>query len=155
MPKFTMLMTLLIGGLLGWGPALGQPAITAPKPAGGRQMEARVDQRIEQMHRRLKITPEQQTAWDAFAQAMRRGAASTEQAYRQRSGSVETITAPENLHNFAEIEQARAQNVQTLATSFDALYGNLSDEQKKTADAMFRHFGLRGEGRPRGVKKPG
>ena len=50
---------------------------------------------------------------------------------------------------FGAFEQARAQGVQNLAVAFQTLYGTLSDDQKKTADAMFRHY----EDRP-GPHKP-
>jgi hypothetical protein len=45
----------------------------------------------------------------------------------------------DNMRNFAQIEQAWAQGVQTLATTFQTLYDTMSDNQKKAADAMFRH----------------
>jgi hypothetical protein len=50
------------------------------------------------------------------------------------------MSAPDNMRNFAQIEQARAQGVQNLAASFETLYGTFSEDQKKIADAMFRHY---------------
>ncbi len=136
---------LLAAGLLAvalpaGGPAFGQQATGTPDKTHGVTTEARVEQRITQMHKRLKITPAEEPAWDAFAQVMRTNVTSMEQAYRQRASSVGTMTATENLRNFAQIESSRAQGVQDLSASFDSLYGTLSDEQKKTADAMFRHY---------------
>jgi periplasmic protein CpxP/Spy len=93
------------------------------------------------MHANLKITPAQEAAWDAFAQVMRDNVTATDQAYKQRSESLATMSAPDNMRNFAEIEQARAQGVQKLATTFQNLYDTLSDDQKKIADTMFRHYG--------------
>jgi hypothetical protein len=43
------------------------------------------------------------------------------------------------MRNFAQIEQAWAQGVQTLAATFQTLYDTMSDNQTKAADAMFRH----------------
>jgi hypothetical protein len=103
-------------------------------------MEARVNQRITQMHERLKITPAQQTAWDGFAQVMRSNVSTTDQAYKERSESIATMSAPDNMRNFAQIEQTRAQGIQNLAAAFQTLYDTMSDDQKKTADAMFRHY---------------
>ena len=149
MPKYVLFITLLLAA----GPAFGQAAAKAPQAAAGASAESRVNDRIAQMHKRLKITPAQDQAWDAFAQVMRSNAAATEQAYRQRATSVETMSAPENLRNFAQIEQARAEGMRNLSTSFDTVYGSLSDEQKKTADAMFRHYEVRAEGRRHPPKK--
>jgi protein CpxP len=167
--KFAMLAAML----LGTGPAFAQPA--APGPAAPAQAaapatpapatpapkaappkatsaaaaESRIEERIVQMHLRLNITPAQQPGWDAFAKVMRNNVASTTEAYQQRQASIATMSAPENMQNFAQIEQARAQGVQNLAVAFQTLYGTLSDDQKKTADAMFRHY----EDRP-GPHKP-
>lgn len=116
-------------------------AAPAPKTASTSAITARVDKRIAHMHAQLKITPEQETAWNAFAQVMLTNVTATDDAYKKRSASLPTMTAPENMANFAQIEQARAQGVENLATAFQTLYNGLSDDQKKTADAMFRHYG--------------
>jgi protein CpxP len=150
--------------LLVTGPVVAQPAATVPSTASpnapatnaptrsapaqsaphGTATEARVNERIAQMHQRLKITPAQQAAWDAFTQVMRDNVTSTEQAYKERRDGIATMSAPDNMRNFAQIEQARAQGIQNLATSFQTLYDAMSDDQKKTADAMFRHYEDRG-----------
>ena len=123
---------------------------SATKPTNAMTVEARVNQRITQMHQRLKITPEQQPAWDVFAQAMRDNVTSIEQAYKGRRASVAAMSAPDNMRNFAQIEQNRAEGIQKLAASFQTLYDAMSDDQKKTADAMFSHYGDHGPGQ----KKP-
>jgi protein CpxP len=129
-------------------PAPVTPAATSPAPASEKGSEggARVDQRITQMHQRLKITPAQETSWDAFTKVMRDNVAATEEAYKERRGTIATMSAPDNMRNFAQIEQARAQGVQSLAASFQTLYDGMSDDQKKTADAMFRNYEEREHG---------
>jgi hypothetical protein len=114
------------------------PHYRAAKPA---TLEEQVNERIAAMHQQLKITPEQQPAWDAFAQTMRDNTTATEQDYRARRASVATMSAPDNMKNFAQIEQARTDGVQKLAASFQTLYDGMSDAQKKTADEVFRHYG--------------
>jgi protein CpxP len=141
------------------GPAAAPPAAapsTASPPAAGKAvgakapaskaaaMDARIEQRIAQMHQRLKITPAQQPAWDAFAQVMRDNVTSMQQAYQERRASIATMSAPDNMRNFAQIEQTRTDGIQKLATSFQTLYDGMSDEQKKVADTMFRHYDDRG-----------
>jgi hypothetical protein len=125
-------------------PAPANPPTQASPPAPhAAPTPEHVDDRIESMRRRLQITPQQEPAWDTFAQAMRDNATTAAQAYRDRAAHLQTMTAVENLRSFAQLEQTRAQGLQGLATSFETLYGQLSDEQKHTADAMFRHQGRR------------
>ena len=142
MKSFAMLAVMLLVS----GPVLAQqPAATAagpaPKAAGDATGAAGVDQRAAQLHQRLKITPEQEPAWKAFEQAMRDNVTSTDKVYKDRSTSLATMSAVDNMKNFAQIEQARAQGVQNLAAAFETLYNGLSDDQKKTADTMFRQYG--------------
>jgi hypothetical protein len=122
-------------------PAAAPAATPAPKASSASSVAARVDQRITRMHAQLKITPQQEDAWNAFAQVMRTNVTTTDDAYQKRTESLATMTAPENMANFAQIEQARAQGVQNLATAFQTLYNGFSDDQKKIADTMFRHYG--------------
>jgi hypothetical protein len=115
---------------------------------------ATLDERIQAMHQRLHITPEQEGTWNGFAQVMRDNANAIEQDYRQRSETLNSMSAADNLRNYARIEQDRAQGVQRLSAAFDTLYGQLSDQQKKTADTMFRrydmgdHHGRRAQSKP-------
>jgi hypothetical protein len=134
-------------------PAVSAPAApsartSAPAPHGTsahvsapRGTPAHVNDRIEAMRRRLQITAQQEPAWNAFAQTMRDNATATEQAYQDRAAHLQTMTAVENLHSFAKLEQSRAEGLEGLATSFDTLYGQLSDTQKHVADAMFARQG--------------
>jgi periplasmic protein CpxP/Spy len=146
MKKLALLATLLLSvGPVAAQPAApapdaGTPTAAAPKAANTPTVEARVNQRIAQMHQRLKITPDQEATWNGFAQVMRENVTSNDHAYRARSASIATMSAPDNMRNFAEIEQARAQGIQNLAAAFQTLYDGMSDGQKKTADTLFRHY---------------
>jgi hypothetical protein len=132
-------VTLLGILLLAAAPVMAQPAAPDLKPAPGTEATGpHVDQRIEQMHRRLRIRPDQEAAWNAFAQVMRSNAAATEQAYHQHAANVGTLSAVDNLRAFTQIEQTRVQGLQALLASFETLYGGLSADQKQTADAIFR-----------------
>jgi hypothetical protein len=86
----------------------------------------------------LGITEAQMPLWSAFAQAMRENAAATDVLFAQRAGAVTTMNATENMHSYAQIARAYADNTERLATAFDSLYASLSDTQKQAADALFR-----------------
>ena len=86
----------------------------------------------------LGITEAQMPLWSAFTQAMRDNAAATDALFTQRAGAVSTMNAPDNMHSYAQIARAYADNPERLATAFDSLYASLSDTQKQAADTMFR-----------------
>jgi protein CpxP len=134
-------------------PVQAAPSQTPPASSAGTRAHAHhgksaahnmpehVEERINAMHKRLQITAAQESAWNSFAQVMRDNAAKTAQAYQDRAAHLQTMTAVENMQSFAQLEQTRAQGLQTLASSFDTLYGQLSDNQKHIADAMFARRG--------------
>ena len=62
------------------------------------------------------------------------------QIYQQRAEKLTSMTAVDNMQSYAQIEQERAQDMQKLVPAFQTLYGSLSDQQKKTADQMFRNY---------------
>jgi hypothetical protein len=63
-----------------------------------------------------------------------------DQVYQQRAEKLGSMSAVDNMQSYAQIEQQRAQDVQKLVPAFQALYTSLSDQQKKTADQIFRNY---------------
>ena len=117
--------------------AAAAPSAAAP-PAPSAATQAAVDQRVRALQSQLGITEAQMPLWSAFAQAMRDNAAATDALFTQRAGAVATMSAPDNMHSYAEIARAYADNTERLATAFDSLYASLSDTQKQAADTLFR-----------------
>ncbi|HVZ07103.1 Spy/CpxP family protein refolding chaperone [Rhodopila sp.] len=120
-------------------PSALPPASTQPN-AGTRSAATQkaTEQRIQALKTQLAITTEQTPAWDAFAQAMRDNAASTDQLFQHRASSVTTMNAVDNMRSYAEIARDYAANLDRLTAAFEKLYDGLSDTQKKTADSLFR-----------------
>jgi periplasmic protein CpxP/Spy len=116
-------------------PATAPPASSSAPSAA---TQAAVDQRIRTLQSQLGITEAQMPLWSAFAQAMRDNAAATDALFTQRAGAVATMNAPDNMHSYARIARAYADNTERLATAFDSLYASLSDTQKQAADTLFR-----------------
>jgi protein CpxP len=112
-----------------------EPSSSAPAPSAA---QAAVDQRIRTLQSQLGITEAQMPLWTAFAQAMRDNAAATDALFTQRASAVATMNAPDNMHSYAQIARAYADNTERLATAFDSLYASLSDTQKQAADTLFR-----------------
>lgn len=98
-----------------------------------------VEQRIDQLHSALKITAQQSQQWDAYAQVMRDNAHSTDAAIRDRAQKLQSMTADDAMKSYASLAQLHADNMQKLATAFSTLYASLSDDQKATADELFRN----------------
>src|SRR5262244_201873 len=120
-------------------PATPIPPSGAPTaPAASAATQAAVDQRIRTLQSQLGITEAQMPLWSAFSQAMRDNAAATDALFTQRAGAVATMNAPDNMHSYAQIARAYADNTERLATAFDSLYASLSETQKQAADTMFR-----------------
>jgi periplasmic protein CpxP/Spy len=115
-------------------PPAAQPATPAPSAA----TQAAVDQRIRTLQSQLGITEPQMPLWNAFAQAMRNNAASTDALFTQRANAVASMSAVDNMHSYAQIARAYADNTERVATAFDSLYASLTDTQKQAADTLFR-----------------
>jgi periplasmic protein CpxP/Spy len=119
-------------------PATTQPPAATPVTAAETATAKATDQRIQALKAQLAITAEQVPVWDTFAQTMRDNAVSTDQLFQRRAGAVVAMNAVDNMKSYAEIAQDYATNLARLSASFEALYGGLSDAQKKTADTLFR-----------------
>ena len=106
----------------------------------GETMQSLVERRITDLHGKLHITSQQSQQWDQFAQVMRDNAREMDQIYQQRAEKLGSMSAVDNMQSYAQIEQQRAQDVQKLVPAFQTLYSSLSDQQKKTADQIFRNY---------------
>lgn len=119
-------------------PSAPAPAAQPAPPALSPSAQTAVDQRIRALQSQLGITEVQMPLWSAFAQAMRDNAASTDALFTQRAAGVATMSATDNMHSYAQIARAYADNTERLATAFDSLYASLSETQRQAADTLFR-----------------
>ncbi|HEY0183754.1 MAG TPA: Spy/CpxP family protein refolding chaperone [Rhodopila sp.] len=128
-------------------PAGNHSAMHGSKGAASKHVSAadRVEEHITQLHSQLRITPAQQAQWDQFAQVMRDNAKDMDQALEQRNAAFASMNAVQDMQSYAQLAQQHAQGMQKLAAAFETLYGSLSDDQKKNADAVFlAHSGRHG-----------
>jgi hypothetical protein len=136
----------LVAFALATGPALAQEPSSTPSPSSmppsthdhaQRHADA-VERRIENLHAQLKITEQQSSQWDVFAQTLRDNARKADRTFRQRSRNVPTMKAPDAMKSCADITQSHAENMKTLAPAFSNLYDVMSPGQKRIADRMYR-----------------
>lgn len=125
-------------------PAAAAPA--APASPGNASMEAKVTQRITQLHAQLKITAAEEPQWKTFADTMLENARKMDDDYKDRAGKFASLNAVENMQSYAQIAQEHAQDVQHLVDAFTPLYNAMPDAQKKVADQVFRNTAARRSG---------
>ncbi len=104
----------------------------------------RVEARIKALHEQLHITDAQEAQWNAVAQVMRDNAKAIEDLIKQRDQNIKTMNAMDDLRSYQALAEAHAEGLKKLVTVFGGLYDSMSDDQKKTADTVFR----RSERRP-------
>jgi protein CpxP len=121
------------GAGAGFGPGMGMRAGHGPM---GAVDATTIDARLSDLKAQLKITTEQEAAWQGFAGAAKQQATGM-QALREQMQPT-TGAAPDRMTQHAQIMQQRAASMTTMTKAFDALYAVLTPEQKTIAD---QHFG--------------
>jgi periplasmic protein CpxP/Spy len=113
------------------------------KPAARPSHSERVEARIKDLHDRLKITKDEEDQFNQVAQTMRENARNEDDLIRSRTENAAKMSAVDNLKSYSDITEAHAEDVKKFLPVFQALYDKLSDDQKKTADTLFRGRGER------------
>ncbi len=118
----------MMGNRGGYGPGAGAaPAVN---------IEERVNARLSFLKDQIKITADQQKAWDAYA-AQVKSQADTMQAFRSQSPAT-AQTPVERIEQRADQAKLRADQMKVMSAAVKDLYAALTPEQKAVAD---RHFG--------------
>ncbi|MGE3622650.1 MAG: Spy/CpxP family protein refolding chaperone [Bdellovibrionales bacterium] len=125
-------------GEITWSGKRGQ------KGEGNMSPQERVENRIKNLHDKLKITPEQESAWNDVAQTMRDNEEKMHELVKARHEEAKSMSAPEDLESYEKIAEAHANGIKKMASAFQSLYDDMSPEQKKNADSVFDRFEGRG-----------
>lgn len=127
----------------GFGPCAGdgpRGEMVGPRGMAGHRAglapAANVDSRLGLLKSQLKITAEQDGAWQAFAAKAKK---QSEDMQAMRSKMQQAAgPAPERMGQTTEMMRARLAGMETMAAALKDLYAQLSPEQKTIAD---QHFG--------------
>jgi protein CpxP len=120
-------------------PPAGPAMRGAPMQPGSH--ERGIDGLIAHLHDSLKITPQQESAWQSVATVMRENAEELTQLSKKRSEQAKTASAVDDLKSYVEISEAHARGTKKLLPAFETLYQSMSPEQQHLADEEFRgHF---------------
>jgi periplasmic protein CpxP/Spy len=106
----------------------------------GMDMSQKVEDRIQTLHDKLQITPQQESEWNDVAQAMRDNESSIHQAIEARWKGAKTMSAVDDLQSYQKIAQAHADGMGKLISAFSTLYDDMSPTQQKNADQVFGQF---------------
>jgi hypothetical protein len=123
-------------GMGGSGMMAGQGAMGPGMMGGMHRDAAGAVTQLDKLRGELAIRPEQQGAWDAYAQAANGDAQvmntmhSSMTTFMQRGSK----TAPDWLSAHRSMMRTRMDSLDSLAGAVDALYGRLDDSQKAIFD---------------------
>jgi hypothetical protein len=112
----------------------------APAPRAEQAMLQRVDRRIAELHERLHITAAEEPQWRQFADAMRNNVRQMAQVLAEREQKFRSMNAVEDMQSYAAITEQHAKNMERLVPAFQNLYNSLTDQQKRTADQLWRNY---------------
>jgi hypothetical protein len=100
-----------------------------------------VEQRIAELKTALKITPDQETKWNAVATAMRDSAGMMDKLVKEKRAKMANMTAVEDLKTYRDFTQTHLDGLKNVISAFDTLYNSMPAAQKKNADQVFMNFG--------------
>lgn len=116
-------------------------AVSAPKKSSAANGISAVDHtkaRIKELQDALKITKAQEELWNKLTQVMLENAGDMDIVTKDRAANAKTMNAVEHLKFHSQITQAHLDQLKKFMPHFEAFYAGLSDEQKKSADTIFR-----------------
>lgn len=94
--------------------------------------------RIKQLKDALKITDTQKESWNIVTQVMRENALGMDALRKERAETITTLNAVERLKFHSQMTETHLDQMKKLIPPFEALYASLSDEQKKSTDAIMQ-----------------
>jgi Skp family chaperone for outer membrane proteins len=121
--------------------AMAPPTGAAPSagaPAMSKDIQAKVEAHIKQLHTQLKITQAEDSDWNKFADVMRSNASDMQAAMQDREQQYPSMNALQNMESYQKLAETHAEHLQKLVSAFETLYKALPDDQKKVADQVFK-----------------
>jgi len=111
----------------------------------------RTETRIKELQTGLDITKDQEKLWNDLTQVMRENAIEMDAITRDRTENTKIMNAVEYMKFHNQITEAYLNQQKKFIPPFEALYASMSDDQKKSADTLFR-TGKYGKHRKHGRK---
>jgi hypothetical protein len=131
----TLLSTLFFAGI---DQAYATPVKKKTTETARTTFVERTETRIKQLKGVLKITEAQQEPWNTLTDVMRENAKEMETLAKVRTESTQIINAVENMKFYYQVSKTHLDQQAKFIPPFEALYTSMSDEQKQSADLVFR-----------------
>jgi len=96
------------------------------------------EDRIKQLQGALKITAAQEELWKTVTEVMRENAKNMDAFTKERAERAKAVNSVERMKLHSEISEVRLEHMKKFIPPFEALYNSMTDEQRKTTDAIFQ-----------------
>ena len=138
---------LIVGLIAGSGILAASSAMSDGGPVSKAGCEARHGQKdhakwevrrsghLAELKEKLKLTPEQQVAWNAFTGASQPGMRPMAVGREAMRDEFEKLSTPQRLDKMLAMSETRRANMVERAEATKALYAQLSPEQQSVFDA--------------------
>ena len=153
---------LMVGLIAGSGIlAASSFAMTAGGPAGKDGCDARQGQKIHakwearraehlsELKEKLKLSPEQEAAWDTFTHATQPGMRHARADRQAMRDEFEKLSTPQRLDKMMALSDARRTRMLERNQAIKAFYAQLNPEQQKVFDAEAMPGPMRARGHHR------
>jgi periplasmic protein CpxP/Spy len=104
-----------------------------PSEAQQQRMTQRMEQRQTALKAQLKLSAEQEPAWQAFVQAMKPTAKT---ALRPQSTELDAMTTPQRMEKMKALRAEREAHMNQRMQAVQTFYSALTPEQQKVFDAQ-------------------
>ncbi|SNS48841.1 LTXXQ motif family protein [Noviherbaspirillum humi] len=101
----------------------------------GQRFQERMQKRAAELHDKLKLTPAQEPAWNAYIARMRPAS----QPQRPSADELNALTTPQRMERRLDMMRQHEQRMAERIAATKEFYGILSPEQKKAFDEASRH----------------
>src|SRR5579859_5496809 len=105
------------------------PSADSKAPTAPAAVDA-AEARIKYLHDRLRITAEQEPAWEPVAQAIRDNAREAVPLLKERLRATTTGSAVDVLHAYEALGETQLEGLKKLTAVFEPFYESLPDNQK-------------------------
>lgn len=115
------------------GATAGRPAPAQEHGKRGEHMKQRMEQRMAELHDKLKLSSDQEGAWRTFAEKMKPGTPPA----RPDKAEFAKLTAPERMERIHAMMQQREKRMGERVAATKDFYAVLTPEQQKVFNEQF------------------
>lgn len=123
-------------------PPASEAGNAGPGGPWGEHGQRHMQERLDQLHKELKLTSEQEADWKIWSDAVSEAKKDRKEA-RPDFEALRKLPAPERLEKMIEFGKARQAALEEVLDATKTFYGKLTPEQRKTFDDLMP-FGERG-----------